>query len=214
MNNTDQQPRIVNHNEMHDCNVFMGDSYGGIFPLPGAQVTINQQLGPQKRNTSIEGKTEPIEQRQSRKEEAISAICKHLDFAPEMLGYDNLHQKLTNERIALLFRRCLGMSMTPPKEAFRPMMEQLWVLLIDERKQCTKVAGEPYFRQTVLNIFGYFAQEGLLTGSPLEIARAIFTDADTNTAKNISRGITSPVFPEELSDMLNFYISKLNNGEI
>ena len=79
MNNTDQQPRIVNHNEMHDCNVFMGDSYGGIFPLPGAQVTINQQLGPQKRNTSIEGKTEPIEQRQSRKEEAISAICKHLD---------------------------------------------------------------------------------------------------------------------------------------
>ena len=94
------------------------------------------------------------------------------------------------------------------------MMEQLWVLLIDERKQCTKVAGEPFFRQTVLNIFGYFAQEGLLTGSPLEIARAIFADADTNTAKNISRGITSPVFPEELSDMLNFYISKLNNGEI
>ena len=213
MENEPQQSRIVNNNEMHNCNVFMGDSYGGIFPLPGAQVNITQNLGPQKKSPHTEGKTESADDRQSRKEATIAALCKRLDFTPEMLGYDEQCHKLTNERIALLLRRCLGMSSIPPKEEFRPVMEKLWVLLIDERNQCSKVAGELYFRQTVLNLIGYFVGEELLTGAPRDIARAIFPDTDTNTAKNISRGISSPVFPEGLSDMLDFYITKLNNGE-
>ena len=59
----EQQPKIVNHNEMRDCNVFMGDSYGGIFPLPGSQVTVTQNLGPQKKSTSVSGDVETKEQR-------------------------------------------------------------------------------------------------------------------------------------------------------
>lgn len=64
----EQQPKIVNHNEMHNCNVFMGDTYGGIFPLPDAEVTITQNLGPQKKSTQVSGEAETKEERKLRKE--------------------------------------------------------------------------------------------------------------------------------------------------
>ena len=93
------------------------------------------------------------------------------------------------------------------------MIEQVWVLLIDARKQCTKRPGEDYFRQTVLNIVGYFVSEGIICGAKLDIAQCIFDDADANLARNIERNIESAVFPEGLAEMLNFYIEKLRNGE-
>lgn len=214
MENDQQQPKIVNHNEMHNCNVFLGDSFGGIFPLPGAQVSITQNLGSRKKPTQTEGKTETEEERRNRKEAAIMSIVKRIDFEPTMLGFDNNKNRLTNERIGYLMRCCLGVGYTPPRKEFLPVMEQLWVLLIDNRNQCHKEAGELYFRQTVLNIIGYYVSKGLITGSPRDIAQAIFPNADTNLAKNITRGISSPVFPEGLADIFDFYIDKLLHGEL
>lgn len=209
----EQQPKIINHNEMRDCNVFMGDSYGGIFPLPGSQVTITQNLGPQKKSTSVSGDVETMEQRKMRKETALTAILQRLDFDTKMLGYDDNGKRLTNEKIGKLLRRCLGLSQIPPKAAYCSTMEQLWVLLIDARNQCHKEPGEPYFRQTVLNIIGYYAEKGLISGTPLDIAREVFKDADANLAKNVSRSISSAVFPDCLDEVLNYYIAQLMHGE-
>ena len=39
------KPQVYNENHMENCNVFQGDIYGATFPLPGAQVTINQTYG-------------------------------------------------------------------------------------------------------------------------------------------------------------------------
>ena len=39
------KPQVYNENHMENCNVFQGDVYGATFPLPGAQVTINQNYG-------------------------------------------------------------------------------------------------------------------------------------------------------------------------
>ncbi len=209
----DKQPKIVNHNEMHDCNVFLGDSYGGIFPLPGSEVHITQNLGPQKKSTQVSGDIETKEERKMRKEAALTAICQCINFDMHKLGYDENRKRLTNERICQLLRRCLGMGQLPQKDAYRSTMEELWVLLIDVRNQCHKEPGEPYFRQTVLNILGYFVGKGLITGTPLDIARCVFSDADVSLAKNVSRGISSKVFPTHLDEVLNYYINQLLHGE-
>ena len=208
-----QTPKIVNHNEMQNCNVFMGDTYGGIFPLPGAEVNITQNLGPQKKSTQVSGEVETKEQRQMRKEAVMTAICKRMYFDPQMLGYDDNRKRITNERIETLLRRCLGVGSVPPRDSHRAVMEQLWVLLMDVRNQCHKEAGEPYFRQTVLNIIGYFADKGLISGTPLEIARCVFSDADVSLAKNVSRGISSKVFPNLADQLLDYYINQLQHGE-
>lgn len=209
-----ENAKIINHNEMHNCNVFLGDSYGGIFPLPGAQVTINQGLGNKKANNDVkEGRVESKEERDARKRRVISIIGKLMNFPKEMLGIDNNGKKVTNERLNVLFARCLGMSSIPPKSEYIPTMEVLWTLLIDERNQCAKVGGEEFFEQTVLNIIGYYVQSGLITGMPQKIAQCLFPHCDANTAKNVSRGITSNVFPRELEEIFDFYINKLKNGE-
>lgn len=209
----EQQPKIVNHNEMHNCNVFMGDTYGGIFPLPGAEVTITQNLGPQKKSTQVSGEAETKEERKLRKEAVMTAICKRMYFEPRMLGYDEDGKRITNERIETLLRRCLGVGTIPPKDNHRSVMEQIWVLLMDARNQCHKEAGEPYFRQTVLNIIGYFVEKGLISGTPLDIARCVFSDADVSLAKNVSRGISSNVFPNLTDQLLDYYINQLQHGE-
>ena len=209
----EQQPKIVNNNEMHNCNVFLGDSYGGIFPLPGAEVHITQNLGPQKKSTQVSGETETKEARKLRKETVLTAIGKRMFFEPRMLGYDENGKRITNERIETLLRRCLGMGTIPPKDSHRSVMEQVWVLMMDERNQCHKEAGEPYFRQTVLNIIGYFVEKELICGSPLDIARCVFSDADVSLAKNVSRGISSNVFPDLTDQLLDYYINQLQHGE-
>jgi hypothetical protein len=92
-------------------------------------------------------------------------------------------------------------------------MEQMWALLMDKRDKCTKQVGEGFFRQTVLNVIGYYVSCGLLVGLPLDLAQAVFKDADRNIAKNISRNITSNSLPEGLVDILDYYIDKLTEGE-
>ena len=128
-------------------------------------------------------------------------------------GYDENGKRITNERVETLLRRCLGVGTIPPKDNHRSVMEQVWVLLMDARNQCHKEAGEPYFRQTVLNIIGYFVEKGLISGTPLDIARCVFSDADVSLAKNVSRGISSNVFPNLADQLLDYYINQLQHGE-
>ena len=206
--------KVYNENHMENCNVIMGDQYGGIFPLPGAHVTIHQQYGKgQKPKQDVtEGKVETVENREKRKKNVMKAITDRFDFADENLGFDNSGKRITNERMKVLFRQCLGMGSYPSAQN-KAVMEQLWVLLMDARNQCFKEPGEDYFRQTVLNIIGYYYGEGIVYGQTRDIARSIFKDADTNIAKNVSRGIGSPVFPERTAEMLDYYMDKLLNGD-
>lgn len=208
------KPQIINENHMENCNVFQGDIYGATFPLPGAQVTINQNYGKGQKPTQdiTSGKVETAEERDKRKLEVMRAITAGFDFTDEQLGYDNKHKKLTNERISVLFRKCFGIGSYPTTEN-KAIMEQMWVLLIDKRDKCAKQGGEGFFRQTVLNVIGYFVSCGLISGLPLDLSQAVFKDADRNLAKNISRNITSPALPVGLVDMLDTYIDKLMDGE-
>ena len=208
------KPQIINENHMENCNVFQGDIYGATFPLPGAQVTINQNYGNGQKPTQdvTSGKEETAEEREKRKLEVMRVITAGFDFTDEQLGYDNNHKKLTNERIAVLFRKCFGIG-SYPSATNKAIMDQMWVLLIDKRDKCAKQGGEGFFRQTVLNVIGYFVSCGLISGLPLDLAQAVFKDADRNLAKNISRNITSPALPVGLVDMLDLYIDKLMEGE-
>jgi hypothetical protein len=199
---------------MENCNVFQGEVYGATFPLPGAQVTINQNYGKGQKPTQdvTSGKVETAEERDKRKLEVMRAITAGFDFSDEQLGYDNNHRKLTNDRIAALFRKCFGIG-SYPSATNKTIMDQMWVLLIDKRDKCAKQGGEGFFRQTVLNVIGYYVSCGLLVGLPLDLAQAVFKDADRNIAKNISRNITSNSLPEGLVDILDYYIDKLTEGE-
>ena len=208
------KPQIINENHMENCNVFQGDIYGATFPLPGAQVTINQNYGKGQKPTQdvTSGKVETAEEREKRKLEVMRVITAGFDFTDEQLGYDNNHKKITNERIAALFRKCFGIG-SYPSSTNKVIMEQMWVLLIDKRDKCAKQGGEGFYRQTVLNVIGYYVSCGLISGLPLDLAQAVFKDADRNLAKNISRNITSNALPEGLVDMLDLYIDKLMEGE-
>lgn len=207
-------PQVYNENHMENCNVFQGDVYGATFPLPGAQVTINQNYGKGQKPTHdvTAGRVETAEERERRKMEVMRQITSGFNFTDEQLGRDNNHKKLTNERMAILFRKCFGIGSYPTSEN-KVIMEQMWVLLMDKRDKCAKQGSEGFFRQTVLNVIGYFVSCGLLSGLPLDLAKAIFKDADRNLAKNISRNITSNALPEGVVDMLDLYINKLMEGE-
>ena len=110
MSSSKDEVKIYNENHMENCNVFQGDIYGATFPLPGANVTINQYYGKgQKPKTEVEeGNVEPAEARERRKLEAIKAITDRFDFNDEMLGYDNRGRRITSDRVAVLFSKCLG----------------------------------------------------------------------------------------------------------
>lgn len=208
------KPQVYNENHMENCNVFQGDVYGATFPLPGAQVTINQTYGKRQKPTQdvTAGRVETAEEREKRKMEVMRIITDGFDFTDVQLGYDNNHKKITNDRIAVLFRKCFGIGSYPTSEN-KVIMEQMWVLLMDKRDKCAKQGSEGFFRQTVLNVIGYFVSCGLLSGLPLDLAKAVFKDADRNIAKNISRNITSTAFPEGMVDVLDLYIDKLMEGE-
>lgn len=207
-----ERPNIVNH--MTNCNVIQGDQYGGVFPLPGSQVTINQQFGKgQKPKQEVaEGKVESADEREKRKTEIMRTITEAFDFSDEQLGRDNKRKPITNARLAVLFRKCFGMS-SYPTAANKVIIEQLWTLLIDERNQCPKDAKLGYIPQTVLNIIGYFKQRDLVSGTRMVLAQSVYKDADSNMARNIERAVSSNVFPEGTMDLLDYYIDKLMEGE-
>lgn len=214
MENKNNTPEIHNENHMQNCNVFLGNVYGATFPLPGSQVTVNNNYGKgQKPKQEVtEGKSETPDDRDRRKAEIMKTITEAFDFSDEMLGCDNKKKPITNDRLAILFRKCFGISSYPTAEN-KAIIEALWVLLIDDRNQCTKDAKLGFIPQTVLNVIGYFKQRDLVSGQPLELSQCVYKDANANMAKNITRGVTSNVFPEGTMDMLDYYIDKLMEGE-
>ena len=213
-----ENAKVVNFNQMENCNVFMGDSYGGIFPLPGAQVTINQDLSKQPKKSEpscsiVEGEVETQEDREERKSRIIEDIVARFNFERDQLCYDKNGNRLTNERLGTLFGKVFGMRAAYPTPNAKILIEQLWVLLADKRAQCVKRPKEDFFRQTVLNILGHFVSHKLLTGLPSDLANCVFPSTDANEARNITRGVSSNVFPEGTAEHINKYIDKLNNGE-
>jgi len=142
----------------------------------------------------------------------MNAITALFDFDDNVFCRDDNGNRITNERLATLFRRCFGFGAYPSKELMS-VIDTLWVLLIDKRNQCSKNPNEDYFRQTVLNVLGYYKEKGIVCGNKLELARSVFKDADDSLAKNIERGISSNVFPANTSELLDLYIDKLLNGE-
>lgn len=203
---------------MHNCNVFQGDTYGGIFPLPGAQVTINQYLDPRKmkggEGQQVNGKIETKESRDERKKSVMEDIIGRFSFSTEQLARDRRGNRISNERLGIAFAQVLGLRGAHPGASAMSLIEQLWTLLIDERNQCVKRADEGFIRQTVLNIIGYFVKRGIVCGQPRDVARSIFPDTDTNEARNINREISSNVFPDGTAEHIDFYLNKLQNGEI
>ena len=243
MDKKNDKRNVVNNNHMENCNVFMGDIYGAIIPLPGTPVTINQHYGKdtppwaaRQQQADTDGtppwaadKQQPQphdtpqpapgarQEHRARKEKAMADILSNFRFEDKMLAYDGRGKKITNERLRYLLRLCLGMTDIKPSETFRNIQEQLWTMLIDKRTRCTKVNGEDFYRQTLLNVVGYFISSRLLGGKPLDVAKCIFPDFDSKSdggmLKNLSRGITDN-FPEGTTTLLDHYIKKLMDGEI
>ena len=220
----DEKIKIENHfktGSMTTCNVFTGTVNGGVFPLPGSQPTVNNYYGEERsqqqqttdEEAQVDAQEETLEEREKRKENVMRAITTLFNFDEKVFCRDENGNRITNERLAILFRRCFGLGSHPSKELMS-VIEGLWALLIDKRNQCFKHPNEDYFRQTVLNIIGYFQKKGLISGNKLDILHTIYTEADESLAKNIERGISSNAFPAKTSDLLDLYIDKLKKGEI
>lgn len=216
----DGKIKIENHFEagsMTNCNVFTGTVNGGVFPLPGSQPIINYgwekpQQQAAKKEATPEVQKETPEERSKRKEKVMKAITALFDFDDNVFCRDNNGNRITNERLATLFRRCFGFGAYPSKELMS-VIETLWVLLIDKRNKCSKNPNEDFFRQTVLNVLGYYKEKGIICDKKLDLARSVFKDADDSLPKNIERGISSNVFPAKTSELLDLYINKLRKGE-
>ena len=219
MDKNNDKGNIVNNNHMENCNVFMGNVYYANFPLPGSQVTVNNFPDKQQRQPHDTPHPAPgaRQEHKERKEKAMADILSNFHFEDNMLAYDRRGKKITNERLRYLLRLCLGMTDIRPSESFRNTQEQLWTMLIDKRTRCAKVNGEDFYRQTLLNVVGYFISSGLLGGKPLDVAKCIFPDFDSKSdggmLKNLSRGITDN-FPNGTTTLLDHYIKKLMEGEI
>ena len=220
----DEKIKIENHFEagsMTGCNVFTGTVNGGVFPLPGSQPTINnfydggktqQQQTVEAVTPEVEVHEETPEERAKRKETVMNAITALFDFDDKVFCKDEKGNRITNERLAILFRRCFGFGAHPSKELMSAI-DTLWVLLIDKRNQCFKHPNEDYFRQTVLNILGYYQKKGLINCNKSDILHTIYVEADESLAKNIERGISSNVYPAKTAELLDLYIDKLKKGE-
>lgn len=224
--NNESQPTIVNHNEMHNCNVFNGNVYNATFPLPGAQVTINQYAtdsigGKPKQDT--QGPIEPAEERTKRKEEAIRNMYRKLENLEDgMLGYTNHGERIKHTQLSMLLHKCLGMHPTAVKQEYRPIQEALWTILIDARNSCSKDPKESYFPQTFLNIVGYLRKQQIIINvEPIKLLRILYpnlrADVEKKLVVQLNRALltssSNPII-DGLENMFNFYINLLKNGEI
>ena len=209
--NKDQQPNINIHNENHNCNIFQGPTYGGIFPLPGANVTIHQYASDAqgKPTQEIQGPSEKKDDRDARKQAAIKDICQRLDNLEEdMLGHDNHGQRISHDLLGIFFKRFLGVAERGSKHEFVAIQEAIWTILIDNRFRCTKTDKETFFSQTFLNIMGYLHKQGIINGKVQDILECLYQKPETSMRKCLERGIVS-AFPEGTEDMLDFYITHL-----
>jgi len=162
------------------------------------------------------GKNTPAEtpeEKAVRRQRTLAAITPLFQFDAKTLGRDSLGRPVTNGRLASLFRRSLGQGAHPGRQQ-QQVIDGLWTLLADKRNQCTRQPGETYFRQTVLNILGYYREKAIIHGTPLALARSVFADAAGSLAKNIERGITSNAFPPGTPAWLDVNIARLMAGEI
>lgn len=218
--NNENHPTIVNNNEMHNCNVFTGPVYGACFPLPGAQVTINQYAdakGNVKQEAS--GPIEPLEERSKRKEAAIKDMVRKLEnLEVDMLGYTNQGKRITHIELSMLLHRCLGLGSIPSKQAYMPIQESLWSMLIDKRTRCTKDGKELYYPQTYLNIVGYLKEKEIIVNvQPKKLLNTLYPKAEQNLVENIKRAFTTssgnPIL-DGVEEMFNFYIEQLKDGKI
>ena len=210
--------QVVNHNEMHNCNVFNGDIYGGNFPLPGGQVIINQILDPKQMKKQMQEQAqntrESAENRDEKRKKVMEDIIRRFDFSPEQLASDRKGKPITNEHLGITFAQVFGLRTAHTPLEKIELVEQLWSLLTESRKQCYKEKNEDFFRQTVLNILGYFKDAGVINGLPHSLAQSVFPDISPNLARNISRGTASNVFPQGTDEHVKFYVDKLMNGDI
>ena len=210
--------QVVNHNEMHNCNVFNGDIYEGYFPLPGGQVIINQILDPKQMKKQMQEQaqntSESAEQRDEKRKKVMEDIIRRFDFSPEQLKTDNKGKPITNEHLGIAFAQVFGLRAAHTPLEKRELVDQLWSLLTESRKQCYKEKNEDFFRQTVLNILGYFKDAGVINGLPQSLAQSLFPDISSNESRNIRRGTSSTVFPEGTDEHVRFYVEKLLNGDI
>jgi len=204
-------PKVAIFNYNKDCQIITGDN--PIVVPPGTPVNVFQ--GQQKKKP--ESPKQPNEIREQIKLRVMAEITNKFDFEDSMFGRDINGKRYTNERLGMLFGKCFGLRGAHPTQRFMEVIEQLWGILIDYRVRTPKKGGEQYYRQTVLNIIGYFHQQGILEGMPLTIAKSVFPDSTTqeneSIKKNVTRGIESTSFPEGTKEVLDFYINKLQNGE-
>lgn len=211
------------HNDIHDNAgpIFCGVVYQPTFVQPGANLTQNivnkNDAKDVAEEVDLSDKPESIEEQKEeltdeKKKNIINTITSLFNFDDKDFCKDNNGKRITNERLAILFRLCFGCGAHPSKELLS-VIKTLWGLLIYKRNQCFKKPDEDYFRQTVLNILGYYKESGIICGNKLELARSVFEDADESLAKNIERGITSPVFPSKTRELLDLYIDKLKKGD-
>lgn len=224
MDKEKDKPNVI-HNDIHDNAgpIFCGVVYQPTFVQPGANLTQNivnkndakdaaEETDP---SDSPESNEEPKEElTDDKKKTIISSITSKFDFKAERLGKDHLGQRLTNERLGLLFAKIFGVSSHPSKEKM-DVINVLWNLLTARKKTNGKRdAADEYYWQTVLNIVGYFKEKKLIDGSQLELAKSIFPDANANVAKNIDRSIHNGyTFPDGTGDMIDWYINELLEGK-
>ena len=199
--------KTVQEIKMENCNVFMGDSYGGIFPLPGAQVTVNQYADGQAQPAqTTEGATEPTNERMARKQAAINDMCRRLEnIEQNMIGYDNTGKQLDYIHLTTFMRKSLGMLEQGNKEEFLSVQERIWSILIDRRDKCHKDPKDLYYSQTYLGLVGHLIEKEVISGKPQKILDCLYEKNDQSMIKNLKRGIVS-AFPEGTTQMLDFYI--------
>ncbi len=219
----DEKVKIENHNTMTNCNVFTGPVYGGTFPLPGSQTVVNNYYAdpdnPQEKDETTEAESIAEEEKpkegltDEQKRAIIGDITARFDFKTSRMAVDRKSKRLSNERLGLLFSKIFGVYSNPSKEK-RVIIDELWKLLTERKKTNGKRdASDGFYWQTVLNIIGYFHEKKLLNGSQLELAKAVFPEADANVARNISRSIhNGNTFPEGTATMIDWYIEELLNG--
>lgn len=200
--------KVVNLNMNKDCQVFPGEIYGGVFAMPGANVTVCPPQPKKKADAPTNN-----ELRIQIKERVLKQLESKIDFETDQLGYDEQGKRMTNDRLRLLLRRCLGMGLIPPTREMKEQIDVLWELLIDRREKCHKEAGEDYYRATLLNLFGYFLQRRLLCGRIAVVAGVLVKNPSEAECKHLERALSNSPAMQTVQTMLDYYIEKLNHGE-
>ena len=193
--------------KMENCNVIMGDSIGGLFTLPGSNVTVNQYADAQSLpKQAIEGSSEPVDERNARKRAALNEMCSRLEnLEHSMIGCDQTGKQLDYIHLTTYLRKVLGMLEQGNKEEFLVVQEGIWTILIDRREKCHKDPKDLFYPQTYLGLVGYLVEKEVINGKPQKILDCLYEKNDQSMMKNLKRSIVS-AFPEGTREMLDFYI--------